>query len=117
MGLKKDLTVLGKFSDNPYDADYRPEKEMRRLFIGLMITLPIFLGFFCQFYILASGPLFIYWIITFVTARRFWKDLGWKMCWYYLPAAAMAVLGLYFAFNTTLIRFIGWLINKFMFYV
>lgn len=107
MGLKKDLKRLADFSDNPYDAQYRPEKEMKRLYVGLLLTLPIFLGFCCQFWILVSGPLFIYWIIMYVRGREYWKDLGWKMVWYYLPATIMALVGLYFAFDQTLVELCG----------
>lgn len=32
MGLKKDLKRLAQFSDNPYEAQYRPEKEMKKLY-------------------------------------------------------------------------------------
>ncbi len=107
MGLKKDLKRLAQFSDNPYEAQYRPEKEMKKLYAGLLITLPIFLGFCCEFYILISGPLFIYWIITYLRGREYWKDLGWKMLWYYLPTVFMALLGLYFAADHTLVRLGG----------
>ncbi len=104
MGLKKDLKSLAQFSDNPYDAKYRPEKEMKRLYAGLLITLPIFLGFCCEFWILVSGPIFIYWIIMYSRGREYWKDLGWKMIWYYLPTAVMALIGLYLAFEHTLVK-------------
>lgn len=107
MGLKKDLKKLAQFSDNPYEAQYRPEKEMKKLYAGLLITLPIFLGFCCEFYILVSGPLFIYWIITFLKSKEYWKELGWKMLWYYLPMAFMGILGLFFAMDHTLVRLGG----------
>lgn len=116
MGLKKDLKTLSQFAENPYEASYRPEKEMKRLFVGLMITLPIFLGFCCQFYILASGPLFIYWIVMFFRAREFWKELGWKMLWFYLPTVLMTVLGIYFAIEQSLVHAVGWIVNHFMFF-
>lgn len=53
MSLKRDLKTLNEFTDNPYDAKYRPEKEMRKFFILLMILLPILLGLFRGFWILA----------------------------------------------------------------
>ncbi len=107
MGLKKDLKKLARFSDNPYEAQYRPEKEMKKLYILLLITLPIFLGFCCEFWILISGPLFIYWIITFLKGREYWKELGWKMLWYYLPMVLMGILGLFFAMDHTLVHLCG----------
>lgn len=109
MGLKKDLTTLTNFSNNPHEATYRPEKEMKRLYVGLLLTLPIFLGFCCEFYILASGPIFIYWIVTYFNGREYWKDLGWKMRWYYLPMIPMALIGILFAFNHTLVNLGGML--------
>lgn len=116
MGLKKDLKALTKFSDNPFEADYRPEKEMKRLFIGLQLSLPIFLGFCCQFYILVAGPLFIYWIVIFAKGREYWKDLGWKMRWYYIPTIFMTALGLFLAIQQYLVTGLFWLINNFMLY-
>lgn len=116
MSLKRDLKVLSEFSDNPYDAKYRPEKEMKKLFIGLMLTLPIFLGFCCQFYILISGPIFIYWIIIYVRAIDYWKDLGWKLRWYIIPTVIMGLLGLYLAFSQNLVHLIGWFIGDVIFY-
>ncbi len=117
MSLKKQLRVLTEFAENPYDAEYRPEKEMRSLFIKLMVTLPIFLGFCCQFYILISGPLFIYWIVLFVRTREFWKALGWKMRWRIIPTVVMAALGIFLAIQQYLVTFVGWVVNKFMFYI
>lgn len=112
MGLKKDLTLLNRFADNPYEATYRPEKEMKRLFIGLMVTLPLFLGFCCEFYILVSGPLFIYWVITFLKAKEYWKELGWKKIWLYLPTAIMAIIGVLFAVEKVLPVSIGWFFRQ-----
>ena len=112
MSLKSDLKALAKFSENPYDATYKPKKEMIRLYVGLMITLPIFLGFCCQFYILASAPIFIYWIVIYFRAAEYWKELGWKMRWYYIPAAIMTVFGLYLAISQNLVKGIGWLISN-----
>lgn len=116
MSLKRDLKTLAEFSDNPYDAKYKPKKEMMRLFVGLMITLPLFLGFSCQFYILISGPLFIYWIIIYFRAAEYWKELGWKLRWYILPAIPMTILGLYLALSQKLIELIGWFIGNVIFY-
>ncbi len=112
MGLKKDLTTLNKFADNPYEATYRPEKELKRLFIGLMVTLPIFLGFCCEFYILISGPLFIYWVITFFKVKEYWKEIGWKKIYLYLPTIIMAVLGIFLAMQKALPRSIGWVFRE-----
>ncbi len=116
MSLKKDLKKLADFSDNPYDAEYKPKKEMIRLFVGLLITLPLFLGFSCQFYILISGPLFIYWIVIYFRAAEYWKELGWKLRWYILPIIPLIILGLYLALSQALINGIGWLISNVIFY-
>ena len=117
MGLKRQLKNLTEFSDNLYEAKYRPEKEMKALFSLLLITLPIFMGFFCQFYWLISGPLFIYWIFLYIKAWGFWKSLGWKRWWMVLPTVVMGIIGLILALTEALVRFIGWLINTFLFYV
>ncbi len=116
MSLKKDLKTLAEFNDNPFDAKYRPVKEMRRLFIGLMITLPLFLGFSCQFYILITGPIFIYWIVIYVRAAEYWKALGWKLRWYILPMIPITVFGLYLAISQTLVKGVGWFISNVIFY-
>lgn len=107
MSLKRDLKVLSDFNDNPHDATYRPEKEMIKLFIGLMVTLPIFLGLCYKFFILAVGPLFIYWIVFYFRSAEYWKSLGWKRRWYYLPAIPLTLLGLYLAATGTLLGLIG----------
>ena len=57
MSVKEMLTKLNNFSDNPYDAKYRPEKEMKILYAALLISLPILLGLCNGFFILAFGPL------------------------------------------------------------
>ena len=116
MSLKRDLKALADFSENPYDAKYRPEKEMKRLFIGLLLTLPIFLGFCCQFYILISGPLFIYWIVIYFRAAEYWKELGWKLRWYILPTVAMTLFGLYLALSQNLVHAIGWFFTNVIFF-
>lgn len=116
MSLKKDLKALSEFSDNPYDAKYKPKKEMIRLFVGLLITLPLFLGFSCQFYILITGPLFIYWIVIYVRSAEYWKELGWKLRWYILPVIPLTVLGLYLAISQALVNGIGWFISNVIFY-
>ena len=107
MSLKRDLKVLSDFNDNPHDAKYRPEKEMIKLFIGLMVTLPIFLGLCHNFAILAFGPLFIYWIVIYFRSAEYWKSLGWKRRWYYLPAIPMTLLGFYLAISGVLFSAIG----------
>ena len=53
MGLRTDLKTLSKYADNPYDATYKPEKELKRFTILLLAILPFMLGYCCQFYILA----------------------------------------------------------------
>lgn len=116
MSLKKDLKALADFSDNPYDAKYKPKKEMIRVFVGLMITLPLFIGFSCQFYILITGPLFIYWIIIYFRSVEYWKELGWKKRWYFLPAIPLTALGLYLAFTQALIKGIGWFFSHVIFF-
>lgn len=116
MSLKRDLKTLAQFSENPYDAKYRPEKEMKRLYIGLLLTLPLFLGFCCQFYILISGPLFIYWIIIYFRSAEYWKELGWKLRWYIIPTVIVAVFGLYLALSQALVKGIGWFISNYIFY-
>ena len=107
MSLKRDLKTLADFNDNPYEATYQPKKEMIKLFIGLMITLPLFLGFCHNFAILAVGPLFIYWIVIYFRAAEYWKSLGWKRRWYYLPAIPLTILGLYLAMSGVLFEGIG----------
>ena len=116
MSLKKDLRTLAKFADNPYDADYQPKKEMIKLFIGLLVTLPLFLGFSCQFYILISGPLFIYWIVIYVRSAEYWKALKWKLRWYILPLIPLTLLGLYLALSQSLINWIGWFFTNVVFF-
>lgn len=116
MGLKQDLKTLNTFSDNPFDAKYRPEKEMKKLYILLLVTLPILLGFCCQFYILIAGPLSIYWIITYFHAKGYWKDLGWKAWKYHVPIAAVVLFGLYLAYTQYLVKGIGYIISTYIFY-
>ncbi len=116
MGLKTDLKTLTDFADNPYDAKYRPEKEMKKLYALLLITLPIFLGFCCQFYILISGPIFIYWIVIYWRAVEYWKALGWKLWKYHLPTVFVAIFGLYLAYTQYLVTGIGWFITNYIFY-
>lgn len=108
MSLKKDFKKLNEFTDNPFDATYRPEKEMKRFFIGLMVTLPFFIGFCCEFYILVSGPLFIYWIVMYVKAWEYWKALKWKKIWFILPTVLCAALGIYLCATKGLLVAIGW---------
>lgn len=112
MGLKKDLRELAKFSDNPFDATYRPEKEMKKLFAGLMVTLPLFMGFCCEFYILIAGPLSIYWIIMYARSVEYWKALGWKMRWFIIPTVIMACVGLYLMATKGLLVAIGWFFRE-----
>lgn len=116
MSLKRDLKVLAEFSENPYEAKYRPDKEMNRLYAGLLITLPIFLGFCCQFYILISAPIFIYWIVVYVRAAEYWKELGRKLRWYIIPVVFVALFGIYLALSQNLVHLIGWFISNFVFY-
>lgn len=117
MGLKRDLQTLKTFSDNPYDAKYRPKKEMIKLFIFLEISLLLLLGFSAQVYIIVTGPLSIYWIVIFWRSREYWKDLGWKMRYYYLPTLAVFILGLYLCIQQCFIKGIEWFVNKYMFYI
>ncbi len=111
MGLKTDLTRLATFADNPYDAKYRPEKEMKRLFVLLMITLPLFLGFSSGFFILATGPLFIYWVVIYFRAIEYWKALKWKMWIYVVPTIILTIVGLLLAFTQVLFQAVGWLFD------
>ncbi len=108
MSLKKDFKLLNEFADNPYEAKYRPEKEMKRFVVGLLVTLPFFLGFCCQFYILIAGPLFIYWIVMYAKAWEYWKEFKWKKIWFILPTVIMTILGLYLALTSTLVNAVGW---------
>ena len=107
MSLKSTLKSLADYSANPYEAKYKPKKEMIKLFVGLMITLPIFLGLCSGFIILAAAPIFIYWIVMYFRAAEYWKDLGWKLRWYILPVIPLTILGLYFAIDKTLFNLIG----------
>lgn len=116
MGLRTDLTKLTQFADNPYDAKYRPEKEMKRLYILLMITLPLFLGFSSGFYILATGPLFIYWVVIYFKGAEYWKALKWKMWIYVVPTIVLALVGLLLAFTRTLFGAVQWLFDLMGFY-
>ena len=117
MSLKRDLKTLNEFTDNPYDAKYRPEKEMRKFFILLMILLPILLGLFRGFWILAAGPLSIYWIVMFVKSREYWKALGWKTIWWILPTVIMGIVGIVLAVTGAIFSFFGWIFNNLFFYV
>lgn len=96
MGLKKDLKLIADFIDNPYDAKERPEKQLRRLTIGLMIALPIFIGCCHGFGILVAGPLSIYWAIMYLRCREGWKAMNWRTLWLYLMTVASIALGVYF---------------------
>lgn len=116
MGLKSDLSALAKFADNPFDAKYRPEKEMKRLYALLLITLPLFLGFSSKFFILATGPLFIYWIVVYFRAIEYWKALKWKMWIYVVPTIIMALFGLYLSFTELLFKIVGWFFGNVVFY-
>ncbi len=116
MSAKELLTRLNNFSDNPYDAKYRPEKEMKILYAFLLITLPILLGLFNGFIILAVGPISIYWFITYFRAKEYWKSLGWKMWKFHLPTLAVGLFGIYLAISGGLIKAIGWLFNDIIFY-
>lgn len=106
--LKKDIKKLQEFSDNPYDATYRPEKEMKRLYIGLMVTLPIFLGFCYGFGVLIAGPIFIYWIVFYARWYEYWKDLGWKKKWYFIPMLVMTFVGLILCATNSMFTLLGW---------
>lgn len=117
MGLKRDLRTLADFSDNPFDAKYRPKREMNKLFFLIQLWLLVLLGFSHGVCILITGPLSIYWIVVFVRARQYWKDLGRKMRFYYIPTAIVFILGLYLALSGDLLRGCEYVINRFVFYI
>ncbi len=117
MGLKSDLQTLKTFSDNPYDAKYRPKKEMIKLYIRLQVWLLLLLGFSAQVYIIVTGPLSIYWIVFYWRSREYWKDLGWKMRYYYLPTLVTLIIGLFICIQQYFILGIEWFVNKYMFYI
>lgn len=116
MGLRTDLKTLSTYADNPYDAKYRPEKEMRRLCALLLISLPIFLGLCCQFWILVAGPLSIYWFVTYFNALGYMKALGWKRWKFVLPTVVLAIFGLYLAFTNSLVEALGWFFTEIVFF-
>ncbi len=116
MSVKEMLTKLNNFSDNPYDAKYRPEKEMKILYAALLISLPILLGLCNGFFILAFGPLTIYWVVTYFRAKEYWKAFGWKMWKFHLPALGVGILGFVLAFTGALMKGIGWLFGNLIFY-
>ncbi len=105
MGLRTDLKKLSKYADNPYDATYKPEKELKRFTILLLAILPFMLGYCCQFYILAVGPLTIYWIIMFAKCCEYWKVIKWKRWKLFLPTAILGTIGLYLAMTHKLVEF------------
>ncbi len=117
MGLKSDLQTLKTFSDNPYDAKYRPKKEMIKLYIRLQVWLILLLGFSAQVYIIVTGPLSIYWIVIYWRSREYWKDLGWKMRYYYLPTIPVFLFGMYLCIQQYFILGIEWFVNRYMFYI
>ncbi len=110
MGLRKDLQSLSKYADNPYEAKYRPEKELKRFTVLLLVLLPFLLGYCCQFYILVVGPLSIYWFIMFAKCNEYWKVFKWKRWKLFLPTAILAIIGLYLAFSMKLVEAVDWVI-------
>ncbi len=110
MGLRTDLKTLAKYADNPFDATYKPEKELKRLTVLLLALLPILLGYCCQFYILVVGPLSIYWFIMFAKCCEYWKIMKWKRWKLFLPTTILALIGLYLAFSMNLVNAVDWLI-------
>lgn len=94
MGLKKDLKRISDFADNPYNVDYRPEKENLRMYIILLVVLAIGIGACHGFGILIVGPICIYPVIMLLKCKACWKELGWKMIWFWLPLLAAIVVGI-----------------------
>lgn len=93
MGLKKDLKLISEYADNPFDKDYRPEKETRRLYIVLLILLAIGVGACHGFGILIVGPICIYPIIMLLKCKACWKELKWKMIWFWIPLIFALIVG------------------------
>ncbi len=61
------------------------------------------------------GALSIYWVVMYWRSREYWKDLGWKMRYYYLPTFPVFILGMYLSIQQYFIKGIEWFINKYMF--
>lgn len=110
--MKRDIKKLQEFSDNPYDATYRPEKEMKRLFIGWLITFPLVIGFCNGFGFLVAGPLSIYWFVFYFGWLDFWKDLGWKKRWYFIPMIISTFVGIGLAMTSSMFALLGWFFTK-----